>query len=78
MFCEKYSRKTEFRKLCDNLRTHLSHIQKQQGSATAVNLNNPETQQVMKWCTLPFFFWQLLSLYEEKDSIWSILKAFSE
>ena len=46
-FCEKYSRKTEFRKLCDNLRTHLSHIQKQQGSATAVNLNNPETQQVM-------------------------------
>ncbi|XP_071532638.1 eukaryotic translation initiation factor 3 subunit A [Panulirus ornatus] len=46
MFCEKYSRKTEFRKLCDNLRTHLSHIQKQQGSATAVNLNNPETQQM--------------------------------
>ncbi|XP_068218181.1 eukaryotic translation initiation factor 3 subunit A isoform X2 [Palaemon carinicauda] len=45
-FCEKYSRKTEFRKLCDNLRTHLSHIQKQQGSATAVNLNNPETQQM--------------------------------
>ncbi|CAL4113931.1 unnamed protein product, partial [Meganyctiphanes norvegica] len=45
-FCEKYNRKTEFRKLCDNLRTHLSHIQKQQGSATAVNLNNPETQQM--------------------------------
>lgn len=45
-FCEKYTRKTEFRKLCDNLRTHLSHIQKQQGSATAVNLNNPETQQM--------------------------------
>ncbi|RXG58416.1 Eukaryotic translation initiation factor 3 subunit A [Armadillidium vulgare] len=45
-FCEKYNRKTEFRKLCDNLRVHLTHIQKQQGSATAVNLNNPETQQL--------------------------------
>ncbi|XP_013781691.1 eukaryotic translation initiation factor 3 subunit A-like [Limulus polyphemus] len=43
-FCLKYSRKTEFRKLCDNLRTHFSHIQKHQNQQTAVNLNNPESQ----------------------------------
>ncbi|GAB6024924.1 Eukaryotic translation initiation factor 3 subunit A [Chamberlinius hualienensis] len=43
-FCLKYSRKTEFRKLCDNLRTHLGHIHKHQNQQTAVNLNNPESQ----------------------------------
>uniref|UniRef100_T1IIY3 Eukaryotic translation initiation factor 3 subunit A n=1 Tax=Strigamia maritima TaxID=126957 RepID=T1IIY3_STRMM len=43
-FCLKYNRKTEFRKLCDNLRTHLSHIHKHQNQQTAINLNNPESQ----------------------------------
>jgi len=43
-FCLKYSRKTEFRKLCDNLRTHLGHIHKHQHQQTAINLNNPDSQ----------------------------------
>ncbi|XP_074640186.1 eukaryotic translation initiation factor 3 subunit A-like [Tubulanus polymorphus] len=43
-FCLKYARKTEFRKLCDNLRTHLGHIHKHQSQQTAINLNNPESQ----------------------------------
>lgn len=43
-FCINYNRKTEFRKLCDNLRTHLGHIHKHQNQQTSVNLNNPESQ----------------------------------
>ncbi|ELU00557.1 hypothetical protein CAPTEDRAFT_162196 [Capitella teleta] len=43
-FCLKYTRKTEFRKLCDNLRTHLGHIHKHQHQQRAINLNNPESQ----------------------------------
>ncbi|ESO99059.1 hypothetical protein LOTGIDRAFT_142293 [Lottia gigantea] len=43
-FCLKYARKTEFRKLCDNLRTHLGHIHKHQHQQTAINLNNAESQ----------------------------------
>lgn len=43
-FCIKYNRKTEFRKLCDNLRTHLIQINKQQHQQTAINLNNPDSQ----------------------------------
>lgn len=43
-FCLKYTRKTEFRKLCDNLRTHLGHIHKHQHQQTAINLNNPDSQ----------------------------------
>ncbi|XP_015928347.1 eukaryotic translation initiation factor 3 subunit A [Parasteatoda tepidariorum] len=43
-FCLKYNRKTEFRKLCDNLRAHLGHIHKHQNQQTSVNLNNPESQ----------------------------------
>jgi len=45
-FCLKYTRKTEFRKLCDNLRTHLGHIHKHQNQQTSVNLNNPDSQQM--------------------------------
>lgn len=43
-FCLKYNRKTEFRKLCENLRTHLGHIYKHQNQQRAININNPETQ----------------------------------
>lgn len=43
-FCLKFQRKTEFRKLCDNLRTHLSQIQKIQHHAHyALKLTNAET-----------------------------------
>ena len=43
-FCLKYGRKTEFRKLCDNLRTHLGHVHKYQHQPRAINLNNQESQ----------------------------------
>ena len=50
-FCIKYNRKTEFRKLCDNLHTHLDILKKQQlnnqqighQQQTAINLNSPES-----------------------------------
>ncbi|XP_073238688.1 eukaryotic translation initiation factor 3 subunit A-like isoform X4 [Porites lutea] len=45
-FCLKYSRRTEFRKLCDNLRNHLNNAIKHQGQPNAVNLTNPETLQL--------------------------------
>ncbi|XP_063963477.1 eukaryotic translation initiation factor 3 subunit A-like [Lytechinus pictus] len=45
-FCQKYQRKTEFRKLCDNLRNHLNLIEKHQNQATSINLNNAESQQL--------------------------------
>ncbi|XP_002738406.1 eukaryotic translation initiation factor 3 subunit A [Saccoglossus kowalevskii] len=45
-FCLKYSRKTEFRKLCENLRNHLGLITKYQNQASSINLNNPDSQQM--------------------------------
>ncbi|XP_074614008.1 eukaryotic translation initiation factor 3 subunit A-like [Acropora palmata] len=45
-FCLKYSRRTEFRKLCDNLRNHLNNAIKHQGQPNTVNLTNPETLQL--------------------------------
>jgi len=45
-FCERYQRKTEFRKLCDILLNHLIHMQKSPTSATALSITNPETQQM--------------------------------
>lgn len=51
VFCIKYNRKTEFRKLCDNLHMHLDQLkrqQQQQLSASqqqnAINLNSPDSQ----------------------------------
>ncbi|XP_071946958.1 eukaryotic translation initiation factor 3 subunit A-like isoform X2 [Antedon mediterranea] len=45
-FCAKYTRKTEFRKLCDNLRSHLGLVQKHHNQQTAINLNNETSQQL--------------------------------
>ncbi|XP_022672097.1 eukaryotic translation initiation factor 3 subunit A-like isoform X2 [Varroa destructor] len=45
-FCVNYARKTEFRKLCDNLRGHLAHIHRFPQQATAINLQAAETQQM--------------------------------
>ncbi|XP_074142975.1 eukaryotic translation initiation factor 3 subunit A [Sminthopsis crassicaudata] len=45
-FCLQYTRKAEFRKLCDNLRMHLSQIQRHHNQSTAINLNNPESQSM--------------------------------
>lgn len=49
-FCTKFTRKTEFRKLCDNIRTHTDHLRKfqlnqqpQMLHAHMVNLNNPDS-----------------------------------
>ncbi len=47
-FCKKYQRRAEFRKLCDNLRTHLSQLQKAQHLSYSVKLNNPETIAMMQ------------------------------
>ncbi|RXM36150.1 Eukaryotic translation initiation factor 3 subunit A [Acipenser ruthenus] len=43
-FCLQYTRKAEFRKLCDNLRMHLGQIQRHHNQSTAINLNNPLVQ----------------------------------
>jgi translation initiation factor 3 subunit A len=52
-FCIKFNRKTEFRKLCDNLHAHLDILKKQQQQIqqqvqhqqqNIVNLSNPESQ----------------------------------
>ncbi|XP_077311585.1 eukaryotic translation initiation factor 3 subunit A [Lithobates pipiens] len=45
-FCLLYTRKAEFRKLCDNLRMHLGQIQRHHNQSTAINLNNPESQSM--------------------------------
>jgi len=43
-FCLKYTRKTEFRKLCDNLRNHLKQIvEKTHNPQNAVSLSNPDS-----------------------------------
>ncbi|VDK46888.1 unnamed protein product [Anisakis simplex] len=47
-FCAKYQRRTEFRKLCDHLRMHLSQIQKQQHLAHVVKLTSAESLTLMQ------------------------------
>ncbi|KAJ3333517.1 eukaryotic translation initiation factor 3 subunit A, partial [Blyttiomyces sp. JEL0837] len=44
-FCLKYARKTEFRRLCELLRQHLSTAAKYAHQAHAINLNDPDTLQ---------------------------------
>lgn len=43
LFCAKYQRKTEFRKLCESIRQHMIQSQKYTGAA-ALDFNKPETQ----------------------------------
>ncbi|KAK9368946.1 hypothetical protein V1509DRAFT_621995 [Lipomyces kononenkoae] len=44
-FCLKYSRKTEFRRLCELLRNHLQSASKNTSQVHAINLNDPDTLQ---------------------------------
>ncbi|KAJ3214257.1 eukaryotic translation initiation factor 3 subunit A [Dinochytrium kinnereticum] len=44
-FCLKYERKTEFRRLCELLRQHVTTAAKYSHQAHAINLNEPETLQ---------------------------------
>ncbi|CAG8721150.1 14802_t:CDS:2 [Gigaspora margarita] len=44
-FCLKYTRKTEFRRLCELLRNHLQNIAKYAHQPHSINLNEPETLQ---------------------------------
>jgi len=43
-FCTNYDRRTEFRKLCDNLRNHVKLSESRHGTQFSVNLSNPDTQ----------------------------------
>lgn len=44
-FCLLHQRKTEFRRLCETLRSHLSSSQKYAHQAHSINLSDPETLQ---------------------------------
>ena len=44
-FCLKYTRKTEFRRLCELLRNHLQNAAKYHQQVHAINLSDPETLQ---------------------------------
>ncbi len=44
-FCLKYSRKVEFRRLCETLRLHLGNIAKYPNQPHAINLSDPDTLQ---------------------------------
>jgi translation initiation factor 3 subunit A len=44
-FCQKYARKTEFRRLCELLRNHLQNAAKYSQQVHAINLSDPDTLQ---------------------------------
>ena len=44
-FCQKYIRKTEFRRLCELLRNHVQTAAKYQSQMHAINLSDPDTLQ---------------------------------
>ncbi|KAI9664106.1 MAG: eukaryotic translation initiation factor 3 subunit A [Bathelium mastoideum] len=44
-FCQKYARKTEFRRLCELLRNHLQNAAKYSAQMHAINLSDPDTLQ---------------------------------
>lgn len=44
-FCTKYTRKTEFRRLCELLRNHLQNAAKYQSQIHSINLSDPDTLQ---------------------------------
>lgn len=44
-FCLKYTRKTEFRRLCELLRNHVQTAAKYSSQMHAINLNDPDTLQ---------------------------------
>jgi len=44
-FCQKYQRKTEFRRLCELLRNHVQTAAKYSTQMHAINLNDPDTLQ---------------------------------
>jgi translation initiation factor 3 subunit A len=44
-FCLKYTRKTEFRRLCELLRNHVQNAAKYASQIHAINLNDPDTLQ---------------------------------
>jgi len=44
-FCLKYTRKTEFRRLCEIIRNHLTNANKYSNQTHAINLNEPDTLQ---------------------------------
>ena len=44
-FCQKYLRKTEFRRLCELLRNHVQNAAKYQSQMHAINLSDPDTLQ---------------------------------
>ncbi|KZZ91972.1 Proteasome component (PCI) domain protein [Ascosphaera apis ARSEF 7405] len=44
-FCQKYTRKTEFRRLCELLRNHVQNAAKYSSQMHAINLSDPDTLQ---------------------------------
>lgn len=44
-FCQRYARKTEFRRLCELLRNHVQNAAKYQSQMHAINLSDPDTLQ---------------------------------
>ena len=43
-FCQQYNRRTEFRRLCDTIRTHFLQAQKYSQQTYSINIHSPDTQ----------------------------------